>query len=206
MTDFEKYIDLLLSTKREGIEDLVEYIKTTDFEVAPASTKFHEDSHGGLCKHSLNVYKNMSMLCKEKEIDIPEDSIIITSLLHDISKTNFYKEISQNKKVYSSAGSKRDELGNFDWVASKGYAIKEPMDRDVIIGDHGTNSFYIANKFIKLSDAEASAIINHHAGKDNNYMLRDLNEAMNRYPTLTMLHISDLLATYIDENIYMIDE
>lgn len=37
----EEFIELLRSTKREGIEDLINFIEKTDFFTAPASTRFH---------------------------------------------------------------------------------------------------------------------------------------------------------------------
>ena len=37
----EEFIELLRSTKRENIEDLIGFIEKTDFFEAPASTRFH---------------------------------------------------------------------------------------------------------------------------------------------------------------------
>ena len=61
----EKYLDICRSViKREGIEDLLNWIEKSDFFTAPASTKFHGAYAGGLVEHSLNVYKCMSNLAK----------------------------------------------------------------------------------------------------------------------------------------------
>ena len=65
MTDREEYINLLASVSRPGIEGLIEYLDTTDFYTAPRSAKYHSNCKGGLCKHSLNVYKNLELLNKE---------------------------------------------------------------------------------------------------------------------------------------------
>ena len=43
------------NVKREGIEELLNYLNKTDFFSCPASTKFHCDYEGGLCEHSLSV-------------------------------------------------------------------------------------------------------------------------------------------------------
>ena len=56
----ERIIDLLKSTNRPGIDKVIEYISTTDFFTAPASTKFHSSFEGGLAKHSLWVYLLLS--------------------------------------------------------------------------------------------------------------------------------------------------
>lgn len=37
----DKFIELLRSTKREGIENLISFLEKTDFFTAPASTRFH---------------------------------------------------------------------------------------------------------------------------------------------------------------------
>ena len=44
--------------KREGADKLLDYlISKSDFFTAPASTQYHLCREGGLCEHSLNVYK-----------------------------------------------------------------------------------------------------------------------------------------------------
>ena len=55
MTNKERFIELLRSTKREGIEKLIDFLEKTDFFTAPASTRFHMSCEGGLLQHSLNV-------------------------------------------------------------------------------------------------------------------------------------------------------
>ena len=52
----ERFERLLLETKRPGIENLLEFIRKSDFYTAPASTRFHGAYEGGLLEHSLNVY------------------------------------------------------------------------------------------------------------------------------------------------------
>ena len=49
-------INLLKSVERDGIEELISYLESSDFFEAPASTKYHLAEAGGLAKHSLNVY------------------------------------------------------------------------------------------------------------------------------------------------------
>ena len=52
----EQFLELLKQVKREGIEELIEFIEKTDFFKAPASTRFHGDYEGGLVEHSMKVY------------------------------------------------------------------------------------------------------------------------------------------------------
>ena len=53
----DKFIEIFTKNiTREGASDLLEFLKKTDFFVAPASTQFHNAFEGGLCEHSINVY------------------------------------------------------------------------------------------------------------------------------------------------------
>ena len=56
-----QFIELLKSTKREGIEDLIKFLEKSDFFTAPSSTRFHGAYKGGLLVHSLNVYNEFIM-------------------------------------------------------------------------------------------------------------------------------------------------
>ena len=44
----EKFIGLLMSTKRQGMEKLIEWLEKSDFFTAPASTRYHSNYEGGL--------------------------------------------------------------------------------------------------------------------------------------------------------------
>ena len=84
----DRLIDLVESLSRPGTHAVVELIKNSNF-----ASKFGGASHhryrGGLVDHSLEVYEHM----KEKAtgLDIPEESIIICSLFHDLGKLNGHK-------------------------------------------------------------------------------------------------------------------
>ena len=54
------FIALIKSIKRDDsdIDSLIDYLENkSDFFTAPASTVYHNNFEGGLCEHSLNVYK-----------------------------------------------------------------------------------------------------------------------------------------------------
>ena len=63
----EEFLNLLRSVKREGIDDLIRFIESTDFFTAPASTRFHGNYEGGLLEHSLNVYHLLNIARKSKK-------------------------------------------------------------------------------------------------------------------------------------------
>ena len=78
----EEFINLLKSTKREGIEKLLDFLEKSDFYTAPASTRFHGSEESGLLKHSLKVYEILKHKIENNIIglEVPEDTIIITAL------------------------------------------------------------------------------------------------------------------------------
>jgi hypothetical protein len=63
-----EFINLLRSTGREGIETLINWLETkSDFFIAPSSTIYHGNYDGGLCQHSLNVYKAAKEFIKNSQ-------------------------------------------------------------------------------------------------------------------------------------------
>ena len=94
----EEFIELLKSTNREGMENLLNFLEKSDFYKAPASTRFHGNYEGGLLEHSLKVYEIYKEKIKQSGLETPEASVIISALLHDICKTNFYKVAYRNAK------------------------------------------------------------------------------------------------------------
>ena len=89
MNRIEEFENLLLSVEREGIENLLGFIRKSDFYTAPASTKYHSCHEGGLLEHSLNVYmclvaKLDNSIRKDALAEIPKESLVVSSLLHDL--------------------------------------------------------------------------------------------------------------------------
>lgn len=196
VNEFER---LLFSTKRPGVEKLVEYIRKTDFYTAPASTKYHGCHEGGLLEHSLNVYKCLmakknSETWREVFQNITDENIIITALLHDLCKTNFYVVEMKNKKVYSETGTKMDSNGRYDWVSVPGYSIedKNPMG-------HGEKSVIMIMNFIKLVSNETYGILFHMGFTLPKEEWNTLSAAIQKHPFILAVHEADLEATYLLE-------
>ena len=90
---------ILTETSRKGIDQVLTKLEQMGFFEAPASSKFHLSCKGGLLEHSMNVY-NAAILIREQaikarpelEAQLPLDSIAICTLLHDVCKTDIYKE------------------------------------------------------------------------------------------------------------------
>ena len=86
--------------KRAGSEELLEWLTSSDFFTAPASTRYHGSFEGGLVTHSVNVYR-----CLAEELELSglsntytEETVALVSLLHDVCKANFYKKGTRNVK------------------------------------------------------------------------------------------------------------
>ena len=104
--DRTRFEEVLLSTKRDGIEKVLEELAKTGFFKAPASTRFHLACEGGLLKHSLNVYDAGMMIRgqviqREPSLEalLPEDSVAIATLLHDTCKTDIYQNAILSRKT-----------------------------------------------------------------------------------------------------------
>ena len=199
---------LLSSVTRTGIDKLMSYIKDrTDFYSAPASTRFHLACEGGLLQHSLNVYdcliaKKESPVWKPILAEIPDESLVIMALLHDLCKANFYKEGTKNQKTYdlekvSEAEPwqrKHDQMGDFIWETVKTYQIDDQLP----LG-HGEKSVMLIQCYIRLTMQEVMAVRWHMGFSEakENYAAAGL--AMEKYPVVLALHEADLEATKIWE-------
>ena len=136
---------------REGLEELLKWLESTDFFTAPASSRFHLSEEGGLCQHSLNVYYRLEqlMITEFGEGNYNPETVTIAALFHDICKANFYKQDYRNVKE------------NGVWVQKPYYTIE-----DALPYGHGEKSVYIANGFMRLTREEAMAINWHMGGFD----------------------------------------
>ena len=177
--------------KREGKDDLLDFLETSDFFKAPASSKFHSNYAGGLVQHSINVYKRFKNLIRSEfgenySEKISEESIAIISLLHDICKVNIYKEDFKNVKV------------DGEWTKVPYFTLDDNLPYG-----HGEKSVYMISGFMKLTREESMAI-NWHMGAfdaravNSNYIL---SNAYYKFPLALLFHIADIQATYLDETV-----
>ena len=188
----KKIIELLLSTKRPGMERLVEWITNkTDFFTAPASTKYHLCCEGGLAEHSLHVYQRLSEKVAQGLIKIEPDTVIITSLLHDLCKVNFYVKETKNVKEGTKINQYGKEVAN--WVEKEVWGIKDSFP----VG-HGEKSCWYVQNFIRLK-AEEYAMIRLHMGPDKNTYPDPFSETAKIFPSVVAIFTSDIESAYILE-------
>lgn len=208
--NIKRFEDLMGSIDRDGVKELMEYIKNkTDFYIAPASTQFHLACDGGLLQHSLNVYdclvaKKESPVWKRIIEAIPEESLIIMALLHDLCKVNFYVKGTKNQKTYdpekvAAAENwqvKHDDKGNFIWETVLRYEIDDTMP----LG-HGEKSVMLINCFMKLKTPEIFAIRWHMGFSEEKSQYKAVGDAMEKYPIVLALHEADLEASKLLEDV-----
>ena len=173
--------------KRDGINELLEWLENdSDFFTAPASTRFHGNHHGGLLEHSMNVYNALCSLSGlYPELQIPEETIAIVALFHDICKANYYK--SDTRNVKNDAGK---------WEKVPCYTTDDQFP----IG-HGEKSVILILKCMDLTTDEIMAIRWHMAGYDAAVKGGDqgISKAYEICPVAVLLHLADMLATYLME-------
>ena len=198
----ECIISLLKKIDRDGanIDGLITKLESSDFFTAPASTKYHNSFEGGLADHVLNVYYNLKSLVERKHLQdvISEESIIICGLLHDMSKINFYEPTIRNKKIYSENGTKQDSLGRYDWVQEKHWGVIDEHNR-FMYGNHEETSEFMVRYYIPLTLQESIAILHHHGGKSFDSTQQNISGLMHEYPLLVLLHVADMISTFVDE-------
>lgn len=132
----DKIVNLLKKTERVGIDNVIDYLENNNFFEMPSSIHRHHNWEGGLAQHCLGVFERLSETGKH----LPEDSIILTSFLHDICKA---------RKIY------RDKNG--EW--------KERKNEELHIPGHGMRSVKILEQLgLNLNPEEKRAIRWHMGG------------------------------------------
>lgn len=182
----EYFISKLKSTKKKGISNLLKFLESTDFYRSPASSRFHNACLGGLVDHSIKVYKLFFVKNRDYKRKIPEDTLIICGLLHDISKINSY--------LIEPKWTKNKNTGN-QWIQQKIYTI----NKDRIDLGHGEGSVIELLHFIELTDLE-KAMIRFHMGlalpKEQYYFLDNI---LRIFPEISILITSDYEASILYE-------
>ena len=178
----EEFINLLRSTNREGIEELIQFLEKSDFYKAPASTRFHGSFEGGLLEHSMKVYEILKHKVKNSVLDlnVSDDTLIIIALLHDICKANFYKVDYRNAK---------NERG--EWEKVPYYTVD-----DTIPYGHGEKSVMMITEYMKLTVEERYCIRWHMGFTEPKEVYNTLGQAFKKFPLALILHEADLEATY----------
>lgn len=186
---------LLSQTNRQGIDKVIEFLAGTDFYIAPSSVSYHSNYKGGLMDHSLLVYM-LAMKYRQALIELnpelanklPEESVTISALLHDICKCGFYAQKEKWRK---------NESGQ--WESYPGFEISDSFP----IG-HGEKSVIMLLAVgLQLTPDEMLAIRYHMGSWDGAMLTNDLKysyqTAMNMCPLMTLLQTADNTSSLLFE-------
>ncbi len=192
----QEFLQLLRSTGREDIDYLVEDLEDLGFFKAPASTRFHLNSEGGLVEHSVNVC-HVALKLRETIVamddtlreQLPVDSVIIASLLHDVCKADIYKSVTKKQKN-----------GFGVWTDVPGYEV----DYSSFPLGHGEKSVIVLLRSgFDLTDDEIMAIRWHMTAWDLPFQSPEargnLNIAKEICPLLSLIQAADNLAANLIE-------
>ena len=191
--DKSTFTEILSLTHRKGIDRVLIKLEEIGFYDAPASSKFHLSCKGGLLSHSLNVYNAAIMLREqlikirpELEEQLPMESISICALLHDVCKSDVYKEGILSRKN-----------GDGFWEKYVGFQVD--YDNGLPLG-HGEKSVIMLLSWgLELTPEEMLAIRWHMSAWDLPQQSAEHKESLNaakaKTPLVSLIQSADSIAT-----------
>lgn len=172
------------------IENMLSWLRSTDFYSSPASVKYHDSCKRGLLHHTLQAYNQLFALRSVPKFhDVVEHqwwSAVFVILVHDWCKIGRYESYMKNVKQDSG-----------EWVQVPAYKYKE--DGTGRLG-HGTQSLIMAmqlcnTKLTSLTFEEMASIRWHMDNWDmGNYDEADLRKCNEKIPMVRMIQFADKLA------------
>lgn len=177
-------IDMLKSTQREGIEDLISYMDECGFFEAPCSTRYHLACEFGLVQHTRNVMETAEKvgvaLYGGKVYNEIQNSVVIIAALHDLGKMGQFE-----KPLYIENRLKSGGFGSQPYKSNP----------DLLKIPHEVRSIAIASMFIDLTEEEQFAILYHNGlYGDFKYEIQG-----NETPLYLILHFADMWASRVIE-------
>ena len=193
----DRFSEILTATNRKGIDNVLAKLDELGFFEAPASSRFHLNCKGGLAEHSMNVYEAAMMLREqviarkpELEVQLPKESIAISALLHDVCKTDIYKE---------GILSRKNDDGY--WEKYMGYQVDYNMGLPL---GHGEKSVIMLLSWgLELTPEEMLAIRWHMGAWDMAFQSAEHKESINaakaKTPLVSLVQSADGIATGLFE-------
>ena len=164
------------------IKKCTDWLHTTDFYRAPASSVYHECYAGGLIDHTLTVAMNIAELRHAPNFkDVRIEDAVLVALVHDWCKIGYYEPYQKNVQ--------NEQTGQWEKVD----AFRR-SDALIPLG-HGVASMFLARCYFRLS-VEESLAIRWHMGEYNvapNEM-NELHQANEKYPLVQLIQFADRLA------------
>lgn len=223
-----KIIELLRSTERPGIENLINYMENeSDFFKAPCSSQYHGCKEGGLAEHSMNVCEfALGMIGTSLYIDNLINQVEIGTYQDDkghLFKNNIHY-ISLKKSNYNYLKFNNDDssviivsllhdLGKSTYRGKSNYvpniltggkvSEKKPFEvnKDSYF-NHELKSILIAKQFIELTEDEEFAIYYHNGL----YELSGREIQGKERPLQLLLHFADMWCSRFVEKENQVNE
>lgn len=136
---------LLLSTGRPKIEALIAHIERMGYFIAPGSLSHHR-FEGGLVSHSLETcHKAMELRAERiaKGADpnlMPEESVIIAALMHDLCKADALRYSKEMHKSFSVKKTRGHSERSVRQVGYSGFELTA-AEKDAILWHMGGRKF-----------------------------------------------------------------
>lgn len=152
----------MMSTEREGMADLLDFMEELGFYDAPASGGNHLCKDGGLLEHTVNVMQlaekiGVAMLGGAAYNKI-HNSVIIAAGLHDLGKCGrFGSPYYTENMIQDGKPTKKDPVQKYKRSEAKPYKISS----DLCHIDHPLRSVELAARYIDLTEEEEHAIFYH---------------------------------------------
>ena len=135
-----------------GCLEIFNYLMESDFFEAPAATRpeYHGCFEHGLLLHSLETWRQITVIDATWDLGCDEKSMAKTALLHDLGKVNCYQE---NFRWYKDDNNKWQK--KFEWSYVE----------DLAYGGHGEKAVIIAQaEGVTFTPEEIMAIVWHAGG------------------------------------------
>lgn len=174
---YDEYLERIIS--RPGVKELAAYLEKHGFLSAPASTKYHLCSEGGLVTHSVSV---CSLALKLKSELIPEKDdgpVILCALFHDAHKAT-------------------DGFGSPTYIINEGYdKERQPYiwNKEQLAFSGAHKSLLLISKFVDLTKEEMQAIAYH----DGPFVPSWEDIRSSPYPFTLLIHFSDMWSSWVME-------
>lgn len=160
----ERVVSLLSEVNRKGIDNLIQFVKDSNYLTTAQCNSHHKCQHG-LMMHSLEV---LDCMLNNNLVGIPRESIILVALCHDLGKARLNRKKigsgdhpQRSIAILNQCGveltdDERDAILNHhpkgfgDWFAN---AFNSPIQMLLQIGDcksTGTNKSGSTYRFASL--------------------------------------------------------
>lgn len=223
-SQFEKVVTTFCQDCYPNIPGILQYLEGTDFYDAPASSHYHGNFAGGLCKHSLcvfrrlvyavgSVYKNKpcsEQILKDKQVhkyELPEEwksledevNFVETRTPYSMGQLAFVALFHDLCKVgcyeVSTKNQKNAETGQWETVPY--YKWNE----QIVMG-HASKSLWMLQCMTSVPLMEAQAI-RYHMGfceaPGCSTVFNQVSQVFDSNELALLLHVADLEATYLDK-------